>query len=118
MKNFWQPEIDGWVFENININNTTSHTTSYSYAPNEGEEDIHITGVGKLKPKELKEKIKEKLQGLVDLIHSDNISDIERVYHSIESSPELSNLLKQYIDGVKNYRKNYEQRIDKAENNS
>jgi len=105
MANFWQPKIDRWL-ENVNINNTSSFPTSYHYAPNEGEEKgkVYVSGHGKLTLQQLKDKISEMINDAASLIKSDNFTDIERLEQIICSSPDLNNLIKQYIEALRKIR--------------
>lgn len=101
MKHYWQPNIDTWIPETVNINNTTVHPISYAYAPNEGEESKHVNGLGNVKLLDLKNKIKEILHDLLTCAKSDNSQDVEKLYHNIVTTPELQNIVKQYHDFYK-----------------
>lgn len=105
MANFWQPKIDNWLTENINVNNTTSFPISYQYAPNEGEEDkhkVHVAGFGPLSLKEMRNKISEMLEELVGASKIEDHRSMEKVHHILYKTPELNNLIAKYIDVVKN----------------
>ena len=100
MSNFWQPRIDRWL-ESVNVNNTAAFSTSYQYAPNEGEEGkhkTHISGVGTLTLQQLRDKIKDKLSTLAGAADSEDLGSMEHVYHELFTSQELNNLLKQYTE--------------------
>ena len=102
MKHYWQPDIDKYIPENININNTTGFPVSYAYAPSEGEEHTtHITGLGKLGIKELKNKIIERLSDLLELSKSDLVSDADKLQYHFVTNPDLQNLVKVYCDKLK-----------------
>lgn len=109
MKNFWQPSIDNWAFkitENVDpasINNTTSFPTSYKYAPQQEQEErqINVNGVGSMSLKELKNKINEILTDLSISSKNNNISDFEKIYHTLVTDPKLTNMIKEYINNVK-----------------
>ena len=102
MKYYWQPDIDKYIPEAVNINNTTSFPISYAYAPSEGEEHTtHITGLGKVSLKELRDKITEKLSDLLELSKSDLAADADRLHHHLVTQPDLQNLVKQYSDIIK-----------------
>lgn len=102
MNYYWQPNIDKWIPESANIDNTTSSTISYAYAPNEGEEGkTHVTGIGKITTKEMQNKIVEKISDLLALAKSENLADIDRLYHELINNPNLHTLVKQYRDTTK-----------------
>lgn len=116
MKNFWQPDIDSWIPESFGGNTEhvkdvhsfvpPPHLTDYvgtqQYAPGEGEEmKVDIAGFGKLSIKEVKSKISELLKGILDLVDSDKISDIEQIEHRLFKEPALHNIIKEYLDLVK-----------------
>jgi hypothetical protein len=100
MSNFWQPKIDRWS-ESVNVNNTAAFSTSYQYAPAEGEEGnhkTHISGVGTMTFQQLRDKIKDKLSTLAGAADSEDLGSMEHVYYELFTSPELNNLLKQYTE--------------------
>lgn len=102
MKHYWQPDIDKYIPESINVNNTTSFPISYAYAPSEGEEhSTHVSGLGKVGLEELRNKITEKLSDLLELSKSDLASDIDQLKYHIVTNPELQSLVTQYSDKVK-----------------
>ena len=114
MKNRWQPPIDQWIPENY-AGNTERMTQPYqysppvsdyvgttSYAPNEGEEmKISISGFGDMTIKQAKSKIVEILKDITSAAESDEISNVEKLEHKLFSSPELSNLIKEYVKHIK-----------------
>lgn len=104
MKNFWQPDIDNWIPESININNTAAFPTSYQYAPNEGEEEkkfkVHVDGQGKMSIEQIKEKISNYLKECDRLLGSDTIKDMERLQHHV-NNPEITNLIQQLVSHIK-----------------
>lgn len=104
MKNFWQPGIDNWIPENVNINNTAAFPTSYQYAPNEGEEEkkfkVQVSGHGKLSVDQIKEKISNYLKECDRLLGSDSIKDVEKLQHFV-ANPEITNLIQQYVNHIK-----------------
>lgn len=103
MANYWQPKIDNWITENINVNNTGAFPISYQYAPNEGEEKfkIHVANYGPMSLKEMKEKVCEILEDLHNAANTDDYSGIERIHHQLYVSPEFNNLLAKFVDTVK-----------------
>jgi len=116
MKHLWQPSIDNWIPESFagNTEHTKDvhafipppHLTDYvgtqQYAPGEGEEaKIDIAGFGKLTIKEIKEKITSFVKDILHLVDSDKISDIEQIEHKLFKSPELQNIVKEYIKNIK-----------------
>lgn len=105
MANYWQPRIDKWL-ENVNVNNTPSFPTSYQYAPSQDEESAKtfVTGHGKLTLKELKSKINDIINDIATLTNSNDLESIEKIQYTLFSSSDLSNLLKQYIDALRNLR--------------
>lgn len=106
MSNYWQPKIDNWITENLNINNTAAFPISYQYAPNEGEEKfkVHVSNYGPMSIKEMKEKICEILEDLHNAANTDDNSGIERVQHQLYGSPEFNNLVAKFVDTIKNVR--------------
>ena len=107
----WAPKIDRWIPESVNINNTTSQPASYEFAPKitdiqTGKEEMeeqkyNITGHGKLTLKQIKEKIIQILEGMLEDAKSDELSQIERLHHGVCTSPELNNFVKQYSEHIK-----------------
>jgi hypothetical protein len=106
MSNYWQPKIDNWITENINVNNTTSFPISYQYAPNEGEEmfKVHVANFGPMTVKQMKEKICEILEDLHGAANGDDGEGIERIHHQLYGAPEFNNLVAKYIDTIKSIR--------------
>ena len=114
MKYRWQPPIDQWIPENY-AGNTERMTQPYqysppvsdyvgatSYAPNEGEEmKISISGFGDMTIKQAKDKLLEILKDITAAAESDEIFNIEKLEHKLFSSPELSNLVKEYVKNIK-----------------
>jgi hypothetical protein len=105
MANYWQPKIDKWL-ETVNINNTPGFPTSYQYAPAEGEEQgkVFVTGHGKLTLRVLKNKINDIINDVAALASSEDLESVEKLHHSLFSSSDLENLLKQYIEAIRNIR--------------
>jgi len=105
MSNYWQPKIDRWL-ENVNINNTPSFPLSYQYAPAEGEEKnkAFVSGHGTLSLKEIKNRINDILNDVAHLTSSDDLESVEKINYTLFSSPDLSNLIKQYIDALRKSR--------------
>lgn len=106
MKYLWQPKIDNWITENIepaSINNTSSFTTSYKYAPSEGEEEkkIAVSGIGSVTLKELKDKISEILSDLANAAKNSDIREYERIYHKLSTDPSLVNMVKECLANMK-----------------
>jgi hypothetical protein len=116
MKHRWQPRIDQWIPESFAGNTERvpdtqkfvppPHLNDYvgtqSYAPGEGEEmKVNISGFGKLSIKEIKNKIHDLLKGVLDLVDSDKVSDIEQLEHRLFKAPELQNIVKEYIANIK-----------------
>lgn len=106
MANYWQPKIDNWLNENLNINNTAAFPISYQYAPNEGEEKfkVHVANFGPMSIREMKEKICEILEDLHSAASNDDHSGMERVQHQLYGAPEFNNLVAKFIDTIKSVR--------------
>lgn len=114
MKFGWQPPIDQWIPESYAGNTErmqqpydyappiSDYVGTTSYAPGEGEEmKMNITGFGHMTAKQAKEKILDILKDITIAAESDNISSIEQLEHKLFSSPELNNLVKEYVKNIK-----------------
>lgn len=106
MKFFWQPDIDLWINENIepaSINNTSSFSTSYKYAPSEGEEEkkVTVSGLGSLTMKELRDKISDVLTDLATAAKNNDIKEYEKIYHRLSTDPSLVNMVKECLANMK-----------------
>lgn len=116
MTNYWQPDIDRWIPESFagnteHVKNAMAyvpppHLSDYvgtqSYAPGEGEEiKVNIAGNGKLSLKDIRNKISTHLKDIMDLVDSDKISDIEQIEHRLFREPDLQNIVKEYINNIK-----------------
>lgn len=110
MKYRWQPPIDEWIPENYSGNTermTQSNQyapaiTDYAAAPSEGEEmKMTIAGFGDLTLAQAKDKILEILKDITLAAESQDISSIEKLEHKLFASPELNNLVKEYVKHVK-----------------
>ena len=111
--NRWEPPIDKFLPENY-AGNTERLSQPYEYTPpisdyvgdqkyaGEGEEiKVDITGFGKLSVSEIRKKITEIFNDLILAAECDNIKDAEKLEHKLFSSPELNNLIKQYVKHIK-----------------
>lgn len=112
MKYWWHPKIDNYIPESY-AGNTERLVQPHQYTPpisdyagdqkyGEGEEiRVDIAGFGKMTVKDIRKKITEILNDLILAAESDNIKDAEKLEHKLFSSPELNNLIKQYVNHIK-----------------
>lgn len=115
MSNYWQPNIDKWIPESFAGNTErvqephqyTPPISDYAGTPNsayasESEEmKIRVDGFGDLTIKEIRGKIVEILEDIINAVENEDNTEADALEHKLFKSPELENLVKQYVKHAK-----------------